>query len=1166
MCDSIYCCRIETSLRSSEGPAATLLATQAANASGISRHRNGRTISQIIFGTLCDAREEGYERERTSGASQSFTLARWASLMTVAPSPPKEDYRLLADADVRFIAESIPHIVFMAGADGSTEYFNRQGTDYTGLPPEANYGWSWVSLLHPDDAEGARVAWEAAALAGTPFQYEFRIRRFDGEYRWHSVLGRPIRDAKGAVVKWIGTATDIDDATRSAADLRISDLKTAEALRLLETILSNAPFGFAFVDRDFRIVRLNEALAAATGLTVAECLGQTVKSVVPGLWAQHESLYHHVLDSGEALLDLEIASPDLAVPAQTRQWLASYYPVSLEDEIIGIGVVVVDVTARKAGDDARQLLSAIVGGSADAIFGATTGGTVTSWNAAAERLFGYEASEIIGQPVVLLAPPGRVDEQVQMRARLSAGGPPERLETVRQRKDGSTVEVLITASTALDDLGRVVGLSVIARDITEAQEAQRALEVSQRRLADAQRIAHIGSFEFNVSKGEQTWSEEQYRILGLDPGMEPGDELYMSRVHPEDATALEKIWKAATERGIGFDTAYRVVRPDGEERCVRARAVAEVAEDGSVLKLAGTLLDDTEWVAAERVRQMAETRFEIAFEQATIGSVITDSRGVATKVNPALCALLGRPADVLVGRSWVEFTHPDEVPLVAAVMARVAAGHDTYEDERRYLRPDGSVVWASCHVTLVRDEAGKRPYFFSQLQDITARKQVEGELAHQVLHDTLTGLPNRALLNDRLLHGLAGSRRRGNQFCVMFLDLDNFKVVNDSFGHTAGDELLRNVAERIARAIRPGDTVARFGGDEFVIVCDDISALESEQISERVLEAVGQPHLIRGQQMTVTASLGIAVAGEDATPDRLLRDSDTAMYRAKERGRGRIEIFDEALRLKAERRVATASALRHALERGEFVIHYQPIVDLSTGLMVSAEALLRWEHPTRGLVGPDEFIPLAEEAGIIVPIGAWVLEQACQQLVEWQRLESSMSLAVPLSMAVNLSVRQVTDPAISELVEDVLKRTGVRPADLCLELTENLLMEDVEYFEKTLASLKSLGVRLAIDDFGTGYSSLSYLKRFPVDAVKVDRAFVDGLGTDPHDSALVAAIVSMADALDLEVTAEGVETEEQLADLKRLHCRRAQGFYLGRPMTADAIKKLVAESHRWEVG
>jgi diguanylate cyclase (GGDEF)-like protein/PAS domain S-box-containing protein len=637
-------------------------------------------------------------------------------------------------------------------------------------------------------------------------------------------------------------------------------------------------------------------------------------------------------------------------------------------------------------------------------------------------------------------------------------------------------------------------------------------------------------------------------------------------VHPDDSDGVRRAWEQATQVGASYDAEYRIRRVDGQFRWHAFRALPVADERGAVVRWIGTATDiddakrsEVDLRLAHRERAETLALFEIGFEQSAIGAAIADLMGHPVRVNAAMCSLLGRTKELLVGRSWVEYTHADDVPLRDAARSELAAGHDIYQDERRLVRPDGTVVWASCHVSLVRDELGEPQCVFTQFQDITGRKQMEDELAYHGLHDSLTGLPNRALLTDRLMHGLAGSRRRGSQLGVMFLDVDRFKAVNDSLGHTVGDDLLRHAAERIAGAIRVGDTLARFGGDEFVVVCDDVSAVETEEVAVRVVEALSQPRLIGDQEMNVKISLGIAIADVRATPGSLLRDSEAAMCRAKERGGGRIEIFDDVLRSKVERRLTTGSALQRALEREEFTVYFQPVVDLSTGAMVCAEALLRWQHPDRGLVGPDEFIPLAEETDLIVPIGAWVLEQACWQLVQWQRTEPSMSVAV------NLSVRQMLNPGITGQVEAVLSRTGLRPADLCLELTETGLMDDVDYFGRTLAGLKALGVGLAIDDFGTGYSSLSYLKRFPVDAVKVDRSFVDGLGADPHDSALVAAIVAMAAALGLEVTAEGVETKEQLAILKGLHCQRAQGFYLARPTPATAITRLVAQAHRWQI-
>jgi diguanylate cyclase (GGDEF)-like protein/PAS domain S-box-containing protein len=746
-----------------------------------------------------------------------------------------------------------------------------------------------------------------------------------------------------------------------------------------------------------------------------------------------------------------------------------------------------------------------------------------------------------------------------VRNRLISGGPSERYETTRRRKDGTTVDVLVSSATATDETGRVVGLSVTAHDITERRREQIALEASRTGLAEAQRRAHLGSFEYDLRTGKLTWSDEYYRILGLDPTVTPSIDLFASVVHPDDLPNGRLVWADAINHGVAFDQQCRILLGNGEERVVRHRGVPEVTDSGRVLKVVGTMMDETERVEAERVRLEAEAQFEIGFEQSAIGTVIANADGSPIRVNAAVCALLDRTPDLLIGRHMGEYTHPDDVPLAQAVRAKVAAGHDTYQDERRYIRPDDSVVWASSHVTVVRNDEGEVNYFFVQLEDITSRKLMEQELAHQVLHDSLTSLPNRTLLSERLAHGLAGSQRRGAKVGVMFLDIDQFKLVNDSMGHTSGDDLLRHAAVQIAGAIRPGDTVARFGGDEFVVVCDDVTTLETQQIAERVMAALSVPCRIGDQELAITVSLGVAVADDGSTSESLLRDSDAAMYRAKERGGGRIELFDEALRSKTERRTATASAMKRALENNQFTVHYQPVVDLATGTMVSTEALLRWEHPDRGLVGPDEFIPLAEETGLIVPIGAWVLEEACRQLVQWQVIDPS------LSVAVNFSVRQMLAPDVVDLVTSVLARTGARPTDLCLELTESVFMADVEYFGKTLDDLKALGVRLALDDFGTGYSSLSYLKRFPFDTVKVDRSFVDGLGTEPHDSVLVAAIVAMADALGLDVIAEGVETDDQLANLRRLRCGQVQGFYLARPMPAAALTRLVEERQIWPV-
>ena len=804
-------------------------------------------------------------------------------------------------------------------------------------------------------------------------------------------------------------------------------------------------------------------------------------------------------------------------------------------------------------------LASIVEATGDAIFSVTPDGLIDWWNAAAERLFGYSAEEIVGQNAAVLAPEELRSDQFNVRYRLNSGGLPEHYETTRRRKDGTLVQVLITASAATSDEDEIIGQSVIAHDISERHRAQLWLSASERRLAEAQRIAHVGSFEIDLVTGGMVWSEEMYRILGLDPSIEPNGELFMSMVHPDDVAGNDKPWAATYNHGVPLDIVYRIVRVDGEERWVHARAEADTSLNGAVVKVSGTVLDDTDRVRSDLARREAESQFRVSFDQSAVGTVIADLAGLPIVVNAAVCALLGRPEELLVGRRWTDYAHPDELPLGQAALVRINAGDDTYDDERRYIRPDGTVVWAQSHVTLVRDEQGDPKHFFVQLQDITERKQIQAEMARRALHDVLTGLPNRALLTDRLSHDLPGSRRRGTELSVMFVDIDHFKMINDSLGHRTGDQLLIQAAERISGAIRTVDTVARFGGDEFVVICETTSALETWAVAERIVEALSQPWVTGDQEITVSASVGIAVADATATPESLLRDSDTAMYRAKERGRGRIELFDDELRAKADRRLATASALHLALDREEFTVHYQPVVDLSTGALVSAEALLRWEHPERGFISPAEFIPLAEETGLIVPIGTWVLDQACRQLAQWQTIDPKMTVAV------NLSVRQMAAPTITDVIDQALSRARALPAGLCLELTESLLMDDPDYYATTLAQIKALGVQLAVDDFGTGYSSLSYLKRFPVDIVKIDKAFVDGLGTDPNDTALVTAIIAMADALTLDVIAEGVETAEQVAQLKHLRCPRAQGFYLARPMPAAALSQLVVDTHLWSI-
>jgi diguanylate cyclase (GGDEF)-like protein len=443
------------------------------------------------------------------------------------------------------------------------------------------------------------------------------------------------------------------------------------------------------------------------------------------------------------------------------------------------------------------------------------------------------------------------------------------------------------------------------------------------------------------------------------------------------------------------------------------------------------------------------------------------------------------------------------------------------------------------------------------LRDVSERKKFEVQLARQALHDRLTALPNRVLMRDRLENALARTLRHRSTVALLILDVDRFKVVNDSLGHEGGDLLLVAVAERLAKLLRPGDTLARMGGDEFALLCEDVSGRdEASETAARVVAAMDAPFHVQATDVALTVSVGVAVASGNAiVADLLLRDADVAMYRAKQRGRDRYEVFDEAMRSQAVDRLSVENDLRRAIRQGQLRLVYQPIVHIDTGRIAGFEALVRWQHPERGLLSPADFIPPAEETGLIVPLGQCVLGEACLQAAAWQRRRGPDQ---PLRMSVNVSAKQLQHPGWAAEVAGTLADTGLEPSYLVLELTESVLMEDPEATSARLEELRRLGVRIAIDDFGTGYSSLGYLRRLPVDVLKIDKSFIDGVALGPHESALARAVVKLARTLGLDAVAEGVSDRRQLAELRRLRCPYGQGYHFARPQSVEVIEELLA--------
>jgi diguanylate cyclase (GGDEF)-like protein/PAS domain S-box-containing protein len=563
-----------------------------------------------------------------------------------------------------------------------------------------------------------------------------------------------------------------------------------------------------------------------------------------------------------------------------------------------------------------------------------------------------------------------------------------------------------------------------------------------------------------------------------------------------------------------------------------------------------TLADDL------HVRQ-SEARFRALVQNSSDAILLVDKDAAVTYQSPSADRMFGYPDDALVGHSVEDLCHPDDLLRVQSGLTDVLSSPGaTRRLELRLRRRGGGWLDAEAVVNNLQADPNVRASVVT-VRDVSERKQFETQLTHQAFHDELTGLANRALFTDRVAHALARRERDGTTLAVLLLDLDDFKTVNDGLGHAAGDSMLRAVAERLAALVRPGDTTARLGGDEFAMVLVDLpSEPAAVHAVERIITVLGEPLVIEGKEVFVQASIGLAFAGDPAdaaaTPEQLLRNADAAMYVVKTDGKGRYAIFQPHMHAAALHRLDLRADLQRALDNHEFALHYQPIVSMETGGLVGVEALVRWQHPQRGLVAPDAFIPLAEETGLVVPLGLWVMEQACRQVADWSTGSNG------LSVSINVSQRQLRRAEFGGEVGDVLARTGIDPSRIALEITESAIMAEVEPTIARLRALKDLGVRVAVDDFGTGYSSFSWLRQLPVDVLKIDKEFVDELGRRDQGGFLVAAIIDLAHNLGLRTVAEGIERPTQLARLRDMHCDLGQGFHVGKPMPPEDVVDLLA--------
>jgi diguanylate cyclase (GGDEF)-like protein/PAS domain S-box-containing protein len=772
-------------------------------------------------------------------------------------------------------------------------------------------------------------------------------------------------------------------------------------------------------------------------------------------------------------------------------------------------------------------------------------------NTAFADMVGRSVEDLHGAPVADVSHPDESDADRALVDELMAdpGGIVQR-EKRYLRPDGSEVLAQLSVSAVAGPDGTAQYLIAQMVDVTQQRAAERALAESEQRFRTLAVASPAGIFALDF-KGRLVYANDRLcEMFGMDPHEVDGWQ-WLERVEPDSRAPLLQVAETLAAAGSGRVALDIELGPEAHARWVRIH-VAVVTESGRHGRFVGTIDDVSTEVEAREALATREAEYRVLAEHS--GDLISrhDLEGRYLYASPACETMLGRRPDELLGLTPWEagYVHPEDDDVVRRLNDALDGTSDSATVAWRAVHPDGSERWLETALRAVRDTHGVAREIVAVTRDVSERKDAESKLAHQAMHDALTGLPNRALFLDRLRHALLRARRRPGAVAVLFVDLDRFKLINDSFGHAAGDRLLCDVAGRLEHGLRPSDTIARFGGDELVILCEDLDGEPGARaIADRIAALFEEPFIVEDGEAFLQASIGIALAADGASAEDLIRDADAAMYRAKEGGRARVEVFDEAMRDDARERVATESALRRAIERDELCIHVQPVVRIGDEAIVAFEALVRWEHPERGLVPPGDFIPLAEETGLIVPIGNWVLREVCRTMRRW---EDELGVDwVPCS--VNLSVRHLQQPDLVATVRAALEEYDIAPRRLVLEITESAVMENGTGTVETLEALRALGVRLALDDFGTGYSSLAHLHRFPLDILKIDRSFTAALHADHQGASIAGAIVSLAQALGLETVAEGIEDSEQHRQLERFGCTYGQGFLFSRPQPPAAF-------------
>lgn len=1031
-----------------------------------------------------------------------------------------------SEAELRIITENSGDVISYHDADGRILYVSPSCLAMTGYSQEELVGTIPYDWFHPSDAGEAKQTIEDQHLARIDRLVEVRMRCKNGEYIWIEskacVLQDPVTGEKTGTVS---IARDVTAEKRAQDELR----RREERFRSLTDLSSD--WYWETDENDLLKYRSESPGWTGTGI-MKHFLGRSRLETAINPAEPQLQLYREKVANREPFRDIQYES-DWGEHGGRRFVSISGEPVFENGIFVGYRGIGRDRTPeRRAAIELARLAAenkALVENTVDIISMLDQEGRFLRVNRAVTDVLGFLPEEMLGRPYSEFLVADQLPRVSAIDAGLRTGAEDtvKDLETSWLHKSGKVVQLSLGVRWAEDQQV----MFATARDVTESKRIQAELQKSKDTLTSV--LESIGDAFFAL---DRDWRVTYFNLKTAR---------FIGREHEKLIGHL--VWEVVPELlGSTVFERYKTAMATGEPAFFEAywapaSAWVEIRAYPHADGLSVFFHDISERRAAVELVRESERKFRDVIEMTPAGYLVVDAKGILVAVNPALCELAGYAEEELVGRPvaklFVDGDRDEALQVDCTVTGRLAK-------ESILRHQTGSVIYVLVNANAQKDAKGAPAGFTAFVTDITERKEAADRLKELATHDTLTGLPNRALLNERLQTLIECASDEAN-IAVLFIDLDRFKVVNDTMGHEKGDQLLRFVAQRLERVLRPGDVVARLGGDEFVVVAHcPAGTSAAERIAEKVLGVLVAPFDLSGNEVYVGASIGISLFPRDgATKEVLFQTADTAMYQAKAAGRNGYRFFKDEMSFEAKQRLTIESALRKALERNEFSMHYQPRLNLANGHVDGAEALIRWHHPQLGNVPPLCFIPIAEETGLIEAIGRWVLAESCRQTKALME-----RLGRPLRVSVNLSARQLKCTNLVSDVVEALKVSGLQPEMLELELTESALIEDIEGSAAVLKKLKSLGISLAVDDFGTGYSGLSYLRKFPIDVLKLDRSFVTQEDEGISTSRFIKAFVDLAHALNLSVVAEGVELQETLELLRDAKCDEAQGYLFSKPL------------------